>query len=193
MTKEDFWNWFDNNKTLLETFISKEPRDYAIYEALSDNLKHYSEFLIPELTMTEDNKFVFVISCDGIKQGIPFAERLTENLKSFDNWEIQTYRQPGPMEVIPVNGLDLKRSNILLEWRKTSSGKYYITFFVKGFSSNDPNYEIGTLLHMDHTIGEYNSMTKIEGVTIKKLGLLQSKKDLKTLDELKIDLDKNFT
>jgi hypothetical protein len=143
--------------------------------------------------MTEDNKFVFVISCDGIKQGIPFAERLTENLKSFDNWEIQTYRQPGPMEVIPVNGLDLKRSNILLEWRKTSSGKYYITFFVKGFSSNDPNYEIGTLLHMDHTIGEYNSMTKIEGVTIKKLGLLQSKKDLKTLDELKIDLDKNFT
>ena len=93
------------------------------------------------------------------------------------------------MKFIPVNGLSLKRSNIFLEWRKLSSQKYYITFFVKGFSSNDANYEMGILLHMDHTIGEYNSMTRIEGVEIKKLRLLQSKKTLKTLDELKIELD----
>lgn len=189
MTKENFWNWFDNNKTSLEKFILSEERDYKIYDLLTDNLKQYSEFLIPELTVTADNNFVLVISCDGIKQGIPFAEKLTENLKSFNNWEIQTYRQPGPMDVIPIAGLKLKRSDILLEWRKTSSGKYYITFFVKGFSSNNPNYEMATILHMDHTIGEYNAMTKIEGATIKRPGLLQSKKDLKTLDELKIELD----
>jgi len=45
---------------------------------------------------------------------------------------------------------------------------------------------------MDHTIGELNAMTRIEGVEIKKLGLFQSKKELKTLDELKIELDENF-
>ena len=64
MTKESFWEWFDNNKNSIENFISSEHTDYSIYETLSDKLKQYSEFLIPELTMTEDNKFVLVISCD---------------------------------------------------------------------------------------------------------------------------------
>lgn len=189
MTKENFWEWFEKNKAGLEIFISSEPRDYTIYETLSEKLNQYSEYLIPELTMTENNEFVLIISCDGIKQGIPHAEKLTQNLKKFDNWEIQTYRQPAPMEMIPVNGLNLKRNDIYVEWKKTSSGKYNLTFFVKDFSPQDFNYELGTLLHMDHTIGEYNAMTKIEGVEIKKLGIYQSEKDLKTLDDLKIELE----
>ena len=192
MTKEIFWEWFDNNKSSIENFISSEHADYSIYETLSDKLKQYSEFLIPELTMTEDNKFVLVISCDGIKQGIPFANELVKNMKPIENWTVTVFRQPGPMECIPVNGLNLYRSNIFLQWQKSSSQKYFLTFYVKGFSPHDPNYEIATLLHMDHTIGEFNAMTRIEGLEIKKLGLFQSKKELKTLDELKSELDGNF-
>lgn len=189
MTKENFWKWFDKNKAGLEIFILSDSRDYSIYEELSEKLKQYSEFLIPELTMAENNEFVLIISCDGIKKGIPYAEKLTENLRKFDNWEIQTYRQPGPMEMIPVNGLNLKRNDIYLVWKKTSSGKNNLTFFVKGFSSKDSNYEIVIFLHLHHTIGEYNAMTKIEGFEIKKLGLHQSIKDLKTLDDLKLELE----
>jgi hypothetical protein len=142
--------------------------------------------------MTEDNKFVLVISCDGIKQGIPFANELVKNMRPIENWTVITFRQPGSMECIPVNGLNLKRNNIFLQWKKSSSQKYFLTFYVKGFSTHDPNYEIGTLLHMDHTIGELNAMTRIEGVEIKKLRLFQSKNELKTLDELKIELDGKF-
>ncbi|HSZ84385.1 MAG TPA: hypothetical protein VK787_00050 [Puia sp.] len=64
MTKEDFWNWFDTNKVSLENFISEKNQDYDIYETLSEKLKQYCEFLIPELTINEENKFVLVISCD---------------------------------------------------------------------------------------------------------------------------------
>jgi len=191
MTKESFWEWFDNNKKSIEDFISSVHSDYSVYETLSDKLKQYSGFLIPELTMTKDNKFVLVISCDGIKKGIPFAEELVKNMRPIENWIIMAFRQPGAMECIPVNGLNLKRNNIFLQWQKSSSQKYFLTFYVKGFSPHDPNYEIGTLLHMDHTIGEFNAMTKIEGVEIIKLGLFQSKKGLKTLDELKSELDDN--
>ncbi len=141
--------------------------------------------------MTKDNKFVLIISCDGMKQGIPFAEELTSNLQGFENWIILKFRQPDPMEFIPINGLNLRRSSIFLEWEKASSGKYQITFYVKGYLSNNPSYEMGTLLHMDHTIGEYNAMTRIEGVEIKKLGLFQSKKGLRTLDDLRIELENN--
>lgn len=189
MTRDDFWEWFGLNKSLLEDFISGKTEDYKIYNELSGKLKQYCEFLVPELTMNEENKYVLVISCDGMKQGIPFADKLTENLTIFENWIVIKFRQPGPMKSIPLNGLNLKRSSIFLEWRKSSGQKYHITFFVKGYSLKNANYELGTLLHMDHTIGEFNAMTKIDGVEIKKLGLFQSRKGLKTLDELKIELD----
>ena len=192
MTKDEFWNWFDNNKASLENLISEKTQDYEIYEALSEKLKQYNEFLIPEITINDENKFVLIISCDGVKQGIFFAESLTENLRRFDNWIIVKFRQPGPMESIPINGLNLKRNSILLQWEKTPSRKYFITFYVKGYSSHNKNYEVATLLHMDHTIGEYNAMTQIEGVEMKKMGLFQSKKDLKSLDDLKMELDNNF-
>ncbi len=192
MTKESFWEWFENNKNSIENFISSKHNDYSIYETLSDQLNQYSEFLISELTMTEDNKFVLVISCDGIKQGIPFANELVKDMRPIEKWTVMTFRQPGSMECIPVNGLNLKRNNIFLQWQKSFSQKYFLTFYVKKFSSHDPNYEVGTLLHKDHTIGEFNGMTRIEGVEIKKLGFFQSKKELKTLDELKRELVGNF-
>lgn len=193
MTREDdFWNWFASNKASLENFISSSDGDYDIYDALSEKLKQYNENLIPELTINEENEFVLIISCDGIKEGIPYAEGLTKNLQQFENWEILRFRQPGPMESIPINGKEYTRRSILLKWEKTPGQKYHLTFFVKGYSSQNPDYEISTLLHMDHTIGEYNAMTRIEGVEIKKLGLFQSKKELKTLDDLKLALDSKF-
>jgi hypothetical protein len=42
---------------------------------------------------------------------------------------------------------------------------------------------------MDHTIKELSSMTKIEGAEIKKPRLFQSKKELKTLDDLRAELE----
>ncbi len=192
MTKEDFWNWFDNHRSALEDLISEKTKDYEVYENLSEQLLKYNEFLIPEITRNELNEFVLVISCDGMKQGIPFVEKLTEDLKTFDNWVILKFRQQGPMEVIPVNGLILKRRNIFLQWQKMPSQKYYLTFYVKGFSFSNPAYEIGTLLHLDHTIGEYNAMTRIEGAEMKKLGWFQSKKELRTLDELLVELENEF-
>ena len=187
-TKEEFWNWFDENKTSLEVFISEGQRSYEIYEQLSDKLNGYSEFLIPELTMDKEDRFILVISCDGMKQGIPDVEALTENVRIFDNWVIVKYRQPSPMKRIPFGGVSLKRKNIYLTWSETVSNKYQIVFFVRGYNEQNQHYEGATILHMDHSIGEYNAMTRIEGVTIKKLGLWQSKKDLKTLDDLAVAL-----
>lgn len=191
MTKENFWKWFEENMAAIELFIVKEPRDYSIYQALSENLRQYNKFLIPEITIDEDNHFVLIISCDGIRQGIPYAEKLTEDMKPYPNWKIIKYRQPGPMEVIPVNGLNLKRKDVFLLWQKTLTNTYLLTFYVKGYSSNNPAYEIGTLLHLDHTIGEFNSMTRIENAKLERLRFFQSKRGLKTLDDLKIELDSN--
>lgn len=189
MTKEMFWEWFDSNRKGLEEFISSPYNDREVYEQLTEKIQQYSTHLMPELTIDKDRKFVLIISCDGIKDGIPFVESITSDLKPYDNWVIHKYRQPGPMESIPINDIDLKRSDIFIEWERLDDNKFDVTLFVKGFTAKNPSYTMATYLHLDHTIGEYNAMTKIETLEIKKLGLFQSTKNLKSLDEFKSAID----
>jgi hypothetical protein len=192
MAKEGFWSWFSDNREALERFISKEPRDYAIYETLTEKLRQYSDLLIPEITMNRSGGFVLIISCDGISRGIPYVESLVDGMPDFPNWEIRKFRQSGPMELIPVNGLILKRNSIFLEWEQRADLKYDVIFFVENYDKYNKNYDIGIFLHLDHTIGEYFSMTKIGKVELRKLGFFQSKKKLKTLDDLKEDIYKEL-
>jgi hypothetical protein len=44
----------------------------------------------------------------------------------------------------------------------------------------------------DHTIGEYNSMTRIEKVEIKKLQPFKSKKGFITFDDFRMELENDF-
>lgn len=192
MTKEEFWAWFGDNRKVLEKFISEEPRDYAIYEALTDKLQEYSDLLIPEITMNGVGGYVLSISCDGIAKGIPFVESLVDDTVDFPNWEILKFRQPAPMKLIPVNGLVLKRNSIFLEWEQTTDLKYDVVFFTENYDRSNKNYDVGIFLHLDHTIGEYHSMTKIGKVELKRLGFFQSKKKLKTLDDLKEEIYKSL-
>lgn len=116
MSKDDFWLWFGQNKNALEDFLSQGTNDYTIYESLSEKLKQFNEFLIPELTLDNEGHFILIISCDGMKQGIPFVEKLTQGIQRYSNWVIVKYRQAGPMKVIPLDGLNLKRKDIYLTW-----------------------------------------------------------------------------
>lgn len=50
-------------------------------------------------------------------------------------------------------------------------------------------HQTGAILHLDHTIGEYDAMTKIHNVQLKRRGIFKSKDSLKTLDDLKDELD----
>lgn len=182
--KEHFWEWFDYNKKEFESFLDSEARDYNVYEQLSEKLAQYSELLIPELTGNEKRQYVLVISCDGIRDGIPYVEELVDHATPIDNWVVQKFRQPGDMKSIPVSGLNLKKRKIYLTWNKDLSGKYELTFYVRGYSKRDSRYRSAIILHLDHAIGELNAMTKVVKVQFRRLGLFQSGKPFKTLDDL---------
>ena len=90
-------------------------------------------------------------------------QTLTEGVQDFENWQIVKYSQPSPKKRIPIGDITLKPKNIYLTWNELKAGKYYINFFVKGYDEQNKHYEGAAILHMDHTIGEYNAMTRIEG------------------------------
>jgi hypothetical protein len=80
------------------------------------------------------------------------------------------------------------RKGILLSWIKTADNRYQLTFY-RNSNYNKTTYETGALLHLDHTIGEYNSMTLIEEVEFKQLDHSEDIGGLKTLDNLKNEID----
>jgi hypothetical protein len=189
MTKQEFWNVFDVLRPELEQLISGKSKDYTAYNTLSDMLQLFNEHLVPEITMDKEDRYILVISCDGFRQSVSALEQLTEGITEYANWKVVKYRQPGPMEFIPLNGQKVKRKNILLTWDKTSAGKYNLMFYLK-WHLNTKIYQTRAILHLDHTIGEYDAMTKVEGVKFERLGLFQSKQGLKTLDDLKTNIDR---
>lgn len=188
MTRQEFWQYFEEHMSALEQFISSDDRDYTIYNAISDKLRQYNEYLVPEITMDEQDRFVLVLSCDGVREGIPALEHLAENLKDYPNWKIVKYRQPGPMKFIPLYGRKVMRKDILLSWNRTGDGQYQLTFYLK-WHYNKKTYESGAFLHLDHTIGEYNSMTLVGEIEFRRLGPFKKISGLKMLDDLKDEID----
>jgi hypothetical protein len=190
MTKQEFWNAFEILRPGLEQLLAGETKDYTDYNTLSDMLVFFNEHLVPEITGDKKDGYTLIISCDGFRQGISAVEELTEGVSEYGNWKIVKYRQPGAMEFIPLKGHKVKRKYILLTWNRTSAGNFDLTFYLK-WPRNSQIYQTGAILHLDHTIGEYAAMTRIESVKFKNLGFFQSKNGLKTLDHLKAEMDKS--
>lgn len=189
MTKQEFWKSFEQQMPALEELISGKTGDYAAYNALCDDLHAFNELLVPEITMDSEYRFILLISCDGCRQGSSAVEELTENIEAYPNWKIVKYRQPGPMKFIPVKGQKVYRKDILITWEKISDGQYNLTFHLKWYLKNNQTQQTGAVLHLDHTIGEYDAMTRIHNVQFRSRGIFGSKHGLRTLDDLKADMD----
>ena len=75
-----------------------------------------------------------------------------------------------------------------LFWEKQPNDHYNLTFHLKWYQNNQTQ-QTGAILHLDHTISEYDAMTRIHSLQFKSRGILSSKDSLKTLDDLKAEMD----
>lgn len=184
ISETEFWNWFIDNKPALVNFIKSGSNDYTLYNTLTEKLKLYNEEIFPEITINSKDEFVLIISCGGIKAGIPYVNRLCDAAPDITNCIIQKFRQPGHITELNFNGLTFSSDEIKIK-PTNNGGKFDIEVYIKGFSSNDNRYGNLAFLYLDHFIGEYNVMTKIGEIEFKKLGLFTKRQGLISLDELK--------
>ena len=79
-----------------------------------------------------------------------------------------------------MNGIPLNKNKLFQTWLVFEIGqtvelkdlfevwnnlfRRMLHFLCEGLFFENSNYETGTLLHLDHNIGEYNAMTKVLGV-----------------------------
>ena len=180
MKENEVWDWFSKNNKKLEDFLRSDMTDYSIYNELSRIISTYNGNLFPEITGHKSGKYVLIITCDGIREGIPFVEKLCDSAPAYDNWIIEKFRRPGHTRQLNFNGLELKESDIKIKYQQRR-GVYDVNILINDYKPNDDRYKSLAFLYLDHFIGEYNVMTKIGEIDF---DILKQDKDSVTLAEL---------
>ncbi|MEP7238091.1 MAG: hypothetical protein ABI685_09510 [Ferruginibacter sp.] len=160
--EEKFWDWFIKNKEKIEKFIDSDHSNYSIYNKLTVEIQKYNTILVPELTKTEDDKYVLIITPDGIKGGVEPTKKLAEVSPEIDNWVIVKFRQPTDKITLNFKGLEYPSSDIeILPEIDHDKEIVDIHVFIRNMNKDEGLYQSLAFLYLDHILGEFNSITKI--------------------------------
>ncbi|MEO7306632.1 MAG: hypothetical protein ABIW15_04225 [Ferruginibacter sp.] len=160
--------------------------DYSIYNKLTDEIKKYSDILIPELTKTEDDMYVLIISPDGIKEGVEPTKKLAAASPGIANWVIVKFRQPSDEIILNFKGLEYPSSDIeILPEIDHDKEVVNIDVFIRNMNKDENLYQSVAFLYLDHILGEFNSITKVGYIDFHHLDEDKKVQDSITLLELR--------
>jgi hypothetical protein len=160
--EQEFWNWFLSNQKRIEKFVDSEHTDYSVYELLTKKMKAYHEEIVPELTKTKDDKYVLIITPDGIKEGIEPTKALAAAKPHIENWIIEKFRQPCDEITLNWNGLTYPSSDIeILPQIDYDKDVVNIDVFIRNMNNDEQKHKNLAFLYLDHILGEFNTLTKV--------------------------------
>ena len=184
--EEKFWKWFVKNKQQVEQFVDSDHSNYSVYNELTSKIKKYNNILFPELTKTKEDRYVLIITPDGIKEGVAPTKKLGEACPQIENWIIQKFRQPTDEIVLNFNGVEYPSSDIEIAWVIDRENEVVdIEVFIKNMNQDKENYQSLAFLYLDHILGEFNTITKVRYINFYNLENGQTVKDSITLLQLR--------
>ncbi|SDY09023.1 hypothetical protein SAMN05444411_1223 [Lutibacter oricola] len=188
-----FWNWFSENKEKLENFITSDFSDYSIYNRLTKELQKYNPLLFPEITINENDKFVLIITPDGMSDGVIPTQKLFDKKPEFENWIIKKFRQPTDEIGLSFDGLDYGSSDIKIDYFVDyEREKVDIKLLINNYNEKDKRYESLAWLYLDHILGEFNTISKVGAVIFEKVNEKKEKDELISILELRKLIDKEL-
>lgn len=164
---KSFWEWFCENEN--ELFNAKIKQE-GIFELLNNKLMSIHKNLMFTFSekIKKGEKRKFIISAGGDKALIPYVECLYENSPELKRWEIIRYKP----RMDSIDSFEICGEVISLENIKFSlfihDKKIFLLFFVDGYENKNkqPVLQAALATIMDHLLGEYDAMTKIESCWI---------------------------
>ncbi len=166
----DFWIWFANYRQVLEAFLKSDFSNYEPYEVLYEQLKQYSDWLVPELTFDKSNQCVLVISCDGNREGMADATALYQAFPVITGWKAQLYRRASEFWGTNINGVVFQEEDVLTYDQPVSDGAAYdLLLYIKGWEEGEDLIETAALIYLDHYLGEYTVMMRLRYIAFAPL------------------------
>ena len=180
-----FWTWFTQNENKIIGILD----DRSFATTLKAKMEEYYPVLTFELGPAEEGKYNFYISCDGLREGLPYVELLGTAAPELPKWNIIKYKQPHKeVTDIMIDGLQLGPKEITVSY--TVSIKWIdLKLFIDGFNEKDDRYNHISFLLLDALLGEYAMMTKVGAITFHSSGSVQPSKEIIPFLELKTIVD----
>lgn len=184
--EEIFWSWFINNKRRIEEFVDSNHTNYSIYNKLTARIKEYNSILFPELTKTENEEFVLIITPDGMKDGFEPTKSLAATAPPIENWIITKFRQPVDQITLNFKGLEYPSSDIeIFPEIDPEKEVVNIEVFIRNMNLDPNTYQSLAFLYLDHILGEFNTIMKVGYINFRHLDVNKKVKDGISLLELR--------
>lgn len=184
--EQEFWNWFLSNKKKIEKFVDSNHSDYSVYELLTKKMRAYHDEIVPELTKTKDDKYVLIITPDGIKAGIEPTIALAAAKPDIENWIVEKFRQPSDEITLEWDGLTYPSSDIEIAAKINHEKEVVdITVFIRNMNKDEKKYQNLAFLYLDHILGEFNVLTKVGYIEFSNLDQDKREKDSLSMLQLR--------
>jgi hypothetical protein len=186
---EAFWKWFGKEKTRIAKEIdSGDPE--RVNAALDEVIQELSgvasglSFLYGD--MKDDKECV--ITALGDREYFEDVKKLVDSAPKLKGWRVVAFRPAAKSTNgfrIKMGDIDLGVEDVQFQAFDLEGGKLGITLYPKGLTDENRNI-VGnaTIVLLDHTVGEYNAVMKIDSLIMEPIAKAEKGKKLYTLDKL---------
>lgn len=164
-----FWDWFRDNSQLLASVAGK---NHPVIETLSERIKEVHESFVFELSGVDVAPHEFIVSGDGIKDMIPFVNRMVAAAPSIPGWKFTAFRPR--MDDYCRYTLNYEGTKFdpkeLWFWAGIDDGGFDIIVYHPDYEESERDtYVAGAYILLDMALGEYDVMTGIRYIDHQRL------------------------
>ncbi|MBD3258388.1 hypothetical protein GF377_08130 [candidate division GN15 bacterium] len=166
-SKEDkFWRWFEKNEDRLHDCLSNFRQEQPpLFDSLHKQLTKVHPGLMFEFGLHDSDKFDFTISADGLHDVKPAVEALCASAPDLPRWNIIAFRPRRDPVNIRIDDVEVAVADVEVSLGPDGD-RAELAVYIKRMNEKQPSpYVQAAFLMLDHTIGEYDIMTKVAGIS----------------------------
>lgn len=188
-SNDDFWTWFQSNEPRFYNIVKsgKNP-EKGFFDSLSSKLGELKDGYFYLTGMFDEDTVELVLTPDGIVKNIVFVEELVMSAPTIPNWKFTALKPSLDIENVVIRMADYTFENENLSFyaieHKNYPDEVDIVVAHNDYKENDKSTIInGTFIFLDNYLGELNSVTTIDNLTI--ISKDQAEKELIPIEKLK--------
>lgn len=171
-TPEDFWSWFkENSKEFYNVVNNQNDIPNNFFNKIAPKIKSINSNFWYECGMYDDNTAELIITVEANLKEIAFAEEFISSAPNIKNWKFTALKEENSMDSakISMGDITFDKSNIFFSPIVLPEFPDEVELKITHAELNDENIEEctrGCLIFLDHFLGELNSITLIDNLSI---------------------------
>ena len=168
---DDFWNWFQQNEKDFYKVVKKHKDiEKGFFDKLSPKLDQLRDGFFYLTGMLNSDTAELIITADGVLKNYVFVEELIDSAPKIPGWKF-TAHKPAANEGFSVNMADYEFNSQNINFYSNDDPDYPdeidLTVVYDNYEEeNKATVTNGVYIYLDNLLGELESLTTIDSITI---------------------------